>query len=261
MNDFRTRLKNRSLVFGGWTSLGHASVTDMLSQSGVDFIGIDLEHSTISLEQAQAIIAHTQAAGLISLPRISSHNPEQIKRLLDAGADGLIVPMVNTKAEAEKVVEWSKYSPLGKRSFGISRAQGYGKDFDAYTSAWNERSALIVQIESIEAVRNIDDILLVKEIDGVMVGPYDMSGSLGIPGQLFHPDIKAACAKVIEACRRHNKACGTQVVDPTQQNVADALKEGYSFVVLSSDVFLLWKWGERTKELVNHVRKTAPAAR
>ncbi len=248
--DFRARLKNRSAIFGGWTSLGHPSITDMLAQSGVDFIGIDLEHSTISLEQSQNIIARAQAAGLVCLPRVSSHNAEQIKRLLDSGADGVIVPMVNSKAEAQKIVEWCKYPPLGKRSYGVARAQNYGKDFEAYTSAWNERSTVIIQIESIEGVNEVDAILANEWVDGVMVGPYDLSGSLGIPGQLFHPDVKAACAKVVKACEKHGKACGTHIVDPTHKNVAEALQEGYTFVVLSSDVFLLWKWGEKTKDLI-----------
>ncbi len=253
--DFRSKIKNRSSVFGAWTSLGHLSITEAFTKAGVDFIGIDLEHSTISLEQAQGIIATSQAAGIPCLPRISSHNAEQIKRVLDSGADGLIVPMVNSKEEAQKIIEWSKYSPVGKRSFGVGRAQGYGHNFDSYTKSWNEQSTLIVQIESVQGVEAIDSILSLKEIDGVMVGPYDLSGSMGVPGQLFHPEVAAACERVVKACEKHGKACGTQVVDPNEKNVAEALTAGYTFVVLSSDVFLLWKWGERTNELLKTVRQ------
>src|SRR5262249_46378217 len=153
------------------------------------------------------------------LPRVSSHNGEQIKRLLDSGADGLIVPMVNTTEELERIIGWFKYPPEGRRSYGVSRAQGYGFDFDRYTASWNKRSSLIIQIESIQAVEAIDDLLKTPAVDAVMTGPYDMSGSLGIPGQLDHPRVTEACARVIESCRRLGKGCGTQLVDPTPQNI------------------------------------------
>ncbi|MCG3204381.1 MAG: 5-keto-4-deoxy-D-glucarate aldolase [Elusimicrobia bacterium] len=253
--DFRKKLRNRESLFGAWTSLGHPSITETFTRAGVDFISIDLEHSTISLEEAQGIMATSQAAQIPCLPRISSHNAEQIKRLLDSGADGLIVPMVNSKEEALKIIEWSKYPPLGKRSFGVGRAQGYGHDFDSYTKTWNERSVLIVQIESVQGVEAVESILALEEIDGVMAGPYDLSGSLGIPGQLFHPEVVAACDRVAKACAKYGKACGTQIVDPNEKNVQEALKAGQTFVVLSSDVFLLWKWGERMQGLIGSVKK------
>ena len=116
----------RENAFGAWTSLGHPSITEIFASSGVDFVGIDLEHSTINLEQAQQIIAAAQANGAACYPRVSSHNPEQIRRLLDSGADGVIVPMVSTADQARRIVEWCKYPPMGKRSFGVARAQGYG---------------------------------------------------------------------------------------------------------------------------------------
>ncbi|MFN0118591.1 MAG: HpcH/HpaI aldolase family protein, partial [Elusimicrobiota bacterium] len=216
----------------------------------VGFIGIDLEHSTISLEQSQSIIATAQAAGLVCYPRVSSHNYEQIRRLLDSGADGLIVPMVDTSAQVDQLINSIKYPPIGKRSYGVARAHSYGQKFEKYTKTWNERSVFIVQIESITAVKNIESILMNPSVDGVMVGPYDMSGSLGIPGQLDHPEVTKACAQVIDACKKHNKSCGTQIVDPDSENTSKALKQGYTFVVLASDVFILWKWAEKIQGLV-----------
>ncbi len=249
------KLREREPVFAGWTSLGHPSITEMFVRSGVDFIGIDLEHSTISQEQAQRIVAAAHAGGVRCLPRVASHNGEQIKRLLDSGADGVIVPMVSTRAQADQIVAWTKYPPLGVRSYGIARAQGYGCDFERYTDEWNSRSTIIIQIESIEGVEAVDDLLSVEAIDGVMIGPYDLSGSLGIPGQLSHPKVTEACARVIEAARCHGKACGTQVIEPTRENVSSAFESGYTFAVLASDVFVLWKWSERMRTLVETLRK------
>jgi 2-dehydro-3-deoxyglucarate aldolase len=224
----------------------------------VDFVGIDLEHSTISQEQAQQIIAATHGAGAACLPRVASHNGEQIKRLLDSGADGVIVPNVSTPDEVARIVAWVKYPPVGERSYGVARAQGYGRTFESYVTTWNDYSTVIIQIESIQAVDAIDKLLSHDAVDGVMVGPYDLSGSLGIPGQLTHPRVVAACRRVVEACRETGKACGTQIVDPTLENVSEALEIGYTFVVLASDVFLLWKWGERMQALMADVRRTQP---
>jgi len=242
-------------VFGAWTSLAHPSITEILAASGVGFVGIDLEHSTISQEQAQRIIAAAQAGGAACLPRVASHNGEQIRRLLDSGADGVIVPNVSTRAELEQVTAWCKYPPAGSRSYGVARAQGYGADFERYVAEWNARSTVLIQIESAKAVEAIEELISAEGVDGVMVGPYDLSGSMGIPGQLAHPRVAEACARVIEACRRSRKACGTQLIEPTEAAVLAALEAGYTFVVLASDVFILWKWSERMRQMLDARRQ------
>ncbi|MDO8662378.1 MAG: aldolase/citrate lyase family protein [Candidatus Omnitrophota bacterium] len=251
----RTKLRSRKLVFAAWTSLYHPSITEIFSHSGVDFVGIDIEHSTISQEQSQRIIATAQASDSLCLPRVASHNMEMIKRLLDSGADGIIVPMVNTAREAREIASWCKYPPQGKRSFGISRGQGYGFDFDRYTKKWNSVSSLIVQIESITGVENIEDILGIDAVDAAMVGPYDLSGSLNIPGKIDHPKIREAAKRVIAACRKAGKACGTQIIDPDARQIKNALDQGFTFIVLSSDVFLLWKWAQRMRGYTRMNRK------
>ncbi len=247
----KKKFRNREKIFGSWTSLAHPSITEIFTRSGVDFVGIDLEHSTISQEQSQRIIATAQAGGAVCLPRISSHNSEMVRRLMDSGADGMIVPMVQNAEDVEKMIAWVKYPPLGRRGFGVSRAQGYGMDFSEYTKTWNESSIMIAQIESIGAVERIDEILAYKQLDGVMVGPYDISGSLGIPGQLEHKSVIDAGKRVIAACKRHGKSCGTQLVEPNKERIKKALAVGFSFVILSSDVFLLWKWAEQMKSLIS----------
>lgn len=250
----KTKLQKRQRVFAAWTSLFHPSITEIFTRIGVDFIGIDIEHSTINQEQSQRIIAAAQARGSLCLPRVASHNPEMTKRLLDSGADGIIVPMVSTVSETQEIISWCKYPPLGKRGYGVARAQGYGFDFEEYTKLWNKSSSLILQIESIEGVNNIEAILSFDEVDGVMVGPYDISGSLGIPGELGHKKVLEASRHVIEACRKFKKSCGTQITEPDVKRVKGAFSSGYTFVVLSSDIFLLWKWAEGMKALTKSLR-------
>ncbi|MBM3132923.1 MAG: 4-hydroxy-2-oxovalerate aldolase [Chloroflexi bacterium] len=250
----KSKLKKRERVFAGWTSLAHPSISEIFCRAGVDFVGIDIEHSTISQEQAQRIIAACQASGSLCLPRVASHNMEMIKRLLDSGADGIIVPTVSTPEEVERLVSWCKYSPEGKRGFGIARAQGYGFDFADYTTEWNKTSSLIIQIETVEGVNNIDRLLGYEAVDAAMVGPYDLSASLGVPGQLEHPRVTDACKRIVEACARRGKSCGTQMIEPDGQNLSASFALGYTFIVLSSDIFLLWKWSERMGALVRELR-------
>lgn len=253
----KRKIRGREMAYAAWTSLAHPSITEMFTRSGVDFVGIDIEHSTISQEQSQRIIAAAQATGSICLPRIASHNMEMIKRLLDSGADGIIAPMVSSRAEVDRLVSWIKYPPEGSRSFGISRGQGYGFDFETYTSSWNEMSTFIVQIESKEGVENAEEIISHEGVDGAMIGPYDLSGSYGIPGRFDDPVIVEATGKVIELCRRLGKGCGTQVIEPSVDSIGAAVDAGYTFVVLASDIFILWKWSERIQGILAELRNTA----
>lgn len=252
----KEKLKNREKVFGAWTSVPHPAVTEMFgSMMKPDFIGIDIEHTCVSLEGVQQIITAGQATGTCMIPRVASHEGIVMRRLLDAGADGIMVPMVSSRREVEAIVESCKYPPVGKRSFGVARAQGYGGHYDRYTHSWNEKSILMVQIESIAGVEAANEIVSCEQIDGVMIGPYDISGSLGVPGNLDHPKVLKACDRVLTVCEQYKKSCGTQIVEPTEENVEGAFCAGYTFVVLSSDLFLMWKWSERMQKLIIQVRE------
>jgi 2-dehydro-3-deoxyglucarate aldolase len=252
--ELKNKFNNRKKIFGGWTSIGHPSNTEIIARSNVDFIGIDIEHSTISQDQSQRIIAACHDNEILCLPRVASHNMESIKRLIDSGADGIIMPMVTSAEEVKKLISWTKYPPIGKRSYGIARAQGYGFDFEEYVKNWNDSSILIVQIESINGVKNIQEILSFKEINGVMIGPYDLSGSLNIPGELNHPKVTKAAKQVIQACSKYNKSCGTHIINPSDENIKNALKEGYTFAALASDVFILWNWSKNISSSIKKFR-------
>jgi len=189
------------------------------------------------------------------LPRPVSHSNDWIKPLLESGADGLLVQMVNTPEEVEALINDLKFPPVGQRSYGVNRAQAYGFDFDAYIQSWNETSTFIIQVESIAAVENIESLLGFDEIDGVMVGPYDISGSLGVPGQTSHPLVIEASRKVIAACERFNKSCGTQVADASQDSVEALFELGYTYAILGSDLFILWKWAEKMHSLMQSMKQ------
>jgi len=242
---------NRKRMFAGWVSYSHPSITETFARAGFDFIAIDMEHSTISLEQGQRIIAASQAEGVPCLPRPVSHSNDYLKPLLESGADGMLVQMVNNATQVQSLIDDIKFPPLGRRSYGVNRAQMYGFEFDSYIESWNASSSFLVQIESREAVDNIDAILDFEELDGVMVGPYDISGSYGVPGQLNHPLVIEASKKVIDACEKAGKSCGTQVSEATKENVDALFELGYTYAILGSDLFVLWKWAEKMNGIIN----------
>ena len=213
-----------------------------------------MEHSSINVDQAQRIIAACQAGGTLCLPRPVSHSNDWIKPLLESGADGMLIQMVNTPDEVETLLGHLKYPPKGRRSFGVARAQSYGFDFDEYLQTWNKTSSFIIQVESIEAVNNINDLLAFDDIDGVMVGPYDISGSLGVPGNTSHPDVVDASKRVIAACKEKGISCGTQIVEANQQNTQALFDMGYTYAILSSDLFVLWKWTESVQHLIKGMK-------
>jgi len=247
-------LRNREKLFASWVSYSHPSITETFAKAGFDFIAIDMEHSTINMGEAQRIIAACQSENVPCLPRPVSHSNDYIKPLLESGAEGILIQMVNTAEDIEKIISNVKYPPVGNRSYGVSRAQGYGFDFQSYVNHWNESSSLIIQVESITAVDNIDELLSFKEIDAVMIGPYDISGSLGVPGELNHPKVLSASKKVIKACEKYGKSCGTQISDPDPKNIKQLFDMGYTYAILGSDLFVLWKWAEKMKNIISTMR-------
>lgn len=250
----KQKLRNREKLFAGWVSYSHPSITETFARAGFDFMFIDMEHSTISIEQGQRIIAASQSEGVPCIPRPVSHSNDYLKPLLESGADGMLIQMVETAEQVKDLINLVKYPPLGKRTYGVNRAQAYGFDFDTYIQNWNSTSTFMLQIESIKGVENIDSLLCFDEVDGVMIGPLDISGSLGVPGQTTHPLVIEASRKVIDACRRYGKSCGTQVADANPQSVQALFDLGYNYAILGSDLFVLWKWATQMQDMMKTMR-------
>ena len=226
---------------GSWMSMAHPSIAEILAMAGYDWIVIETEHTAIDVSEVLRLIIAIEQRGSVPLVRLAWNDPIQAKAVLDSGAAGVLVPMVNTKADAELAVSMTKYPPLGSRGVGLARAQGYGINFDAYVTNANADTLLLVQIEHREAVENIEQILSVTGIDGVFIGPYDLSLSLGIPGRLNHPDILAAKQKVLAATLAHGLIAGMHFVQPqtAASDCQKAISEGYRFIALGTDILFL----------------------
>lgn len=239
MKDLKSRLRKKDIVFGSWITIGHTAVAEIMAKSGFDWLAIDMEHSAITLDLAQQLIQVIGLCGVSPLVRVGENDPVLIKRVMDAGAHGVIVPMVNSADEARRAVSSVKYPPLGKRGVGLARAQGYGMEFDRYKKWVNEKSIVIVQVEHIDAVENLDDILNVKDVDGFIVGPYDLSASLGVPGEFDNPEVVKAMRKVLSTAGHYNISPGFHVIPPEEQAVLKKIREGYRFIGFSLDTLFM----------------------
>jgi len=240
-------------TIGSCMSMAHASIAEILAMAGYDWIVIETEHTAIDVSEVLRLIIAIEQRDSVPLVRLAWNDPIQAKAVLDSGAAGILVPMVNTKAVAELAVSMTKYPPLGSRSVGLARAQGYGINFDAYVTNANADTLLLVQIEHRDAVENIEQILSVAGIDGVFIGPYDLSLSLGIPGRLNHPDILAAKQKVLTATLAHGLIAGMHFVQPqtAASDCQKAISEGYRFIALGTDILFL---GDSARDLHSKVQ-------
>jgi 2-dehydro-3-deoxyglucarate aldolase len=239
MTPLKSRLARGQVTVGSWLTLAHPAIAEIMSRAGFDWLTIDLEHSVITIREAEELIRIVALSGVVPLVRLSANDPVQIKRVMDAGAHGVIVPMVNSAADAEAAVEAVRYPPGGKRGVGLARAQGYGSAFTSYTEWLNQHSVVVVQVEHIEAVVNLEAILSVEGVDGFIVGPYDLSGSLGVPGQFDHPSMKEAMDRIRSLGLSYGKAFGIHLIEPNVEEFRQRLDEGYNFVAYSLDIRML----------------------
>lgn len=226
---------------GSWMSMAHVSIAEILASAGYDWVVIETEHTAIDVSEVLRLIVAIEGKGCIPLVRLAWNDPIQAKAVMDSGAAGVLVPMVNSRADAELAVKSVKYPPMGYRGVGLARAHGYGLTFDAYVEAGNRDGLLMVQIEHIDAVNHIEEIVSVPGIDGTFIGPYDLSMSMGLPGQLDHPDVEAAKRKVLEKTRAQGLAAGIHLVHPdrAQEELDPCIKQGYQFIALGTDILFL----------------------
>jgi len=240
MTRLKERLHRNELTLGSWITLGHPAIGEIMAASGFDWLTIDMEHSAITLHEAQQLIQVIELAGCTPLVRVGCNDPNMIKRVMDAGSHGVIVPQVNSPEEAQVAVQAVKYPPQGIRGVGLARAQGYGMEFERY-KAWNDQeSIVIVQIEHIRAVDELESILSVHGVDGFIVGPYDLSASLGVPGQFDHPAFLQAMERVLDSVRQASCISpGFHVVPPDLDLLNEKINDGYRFVAYSLDSLFL----------------------
>jgi len=235
----KNKLKNNELTIGSWIMMGHPMSVEVMALAGFDWLVVDIEHTSIDLDMLQSLITTIQAHDMKALVRVSKNEEVIIKRVLDIGADGIVVPMVSSKADALQAVNYAKYPPVGKRGVGLYRATKYGTKFEEYKKWVDEELVIIAQIEHIDAVKSIDEILQVEGIDGTIIGPYDLSGSMGYPGDFEREDVKNAVTKVLDRCKKMNIPSGFHVVDTNPESLQQKIDQGCTFLAYGIDYFFM----------------------
>lgn len=237
--NIRETVRAGQVTLGSWITIGNAAIAEIMSRAGFDWLVIDLEHSVISIDMAGDLIRTIDLCGVAPLVRLTSNDANQIKRVMDAGAHGIVVPMVNSPEEAARAVAATRYAPAGIRGVGLARAQGYGPGFKDYLAWQKDGPLVIVQIEHKEAVANLERILTVPGVDGFIIGPYDLSCSMGLPGQFEHPDFVDVMRKILETGNRLGCPAGLHIVEPDLQRLEQTVADGFKFIAYGVDMRIL----------------------
>jgi 2-dehydro-3-deoxyglucarate aldolase len=239
VNNLKEKLKQNQQTIGSWITLAHPAIAEIMAKAGFDWLAVDLEHSVITIREAEELIRVINLCHCAPLVRLTANDQNQIKRVMDAGAAGIIVPMVNSQADAQKAVEATYYPPQGKRGVGLARAQGYGARFKEYCDWLGNEATVIVQIEHIDAVNDIENILSTPGVDGYILGPYDLSGSMNLIGQTSHPEVEKAINKVNQTGKALGKPGGIHVVEPIETELQQRIEQGFKFIAYSLDTRII----------------------
>lgn len=245
-NKLKRALLERRPTTGAWIQIGHPVCAEILARAGFDWVCVDLEHGIIDLETAASLFRAIELYGSVPVARLPKNDPVWIHRMLDAGAQGLIIPMVNSEHEAEAAVREAKYPPRGARGYGYSRANAYGEAFPTAIREANEEIAMIMQIEHRDAIANLEGIIGVPDVDGLFIGPMDLSGSFGKPGDLGCPEMREALRSYLSTCERRKKSAGLHIVRPDADNIRRAISDGYTLIALGLDTVFLAEGAARS---------------
>ncbi len=238
-NTFSAKLSRGERPIGTFFELGVPSAMEALGQTGLDFVIIDNEHGPFEAESSADFVRAAELAGITPLARVRESSRPALLKLLDVGAQGLIVPDVHSVDQVRSLVDFAKYSPLGMRGFCPSRKDGWGFSYPATEDiatamAWhNSNTLLIPQCETVGCLENIEAISALPGVDGIFVGPFDLSISMGIPGQFEHPDFQAALRRILAACKKASKFSIFFTVDASK--VADGFRMGFDAMTYSLD--------------------------
>ena len=232
-------MRNKKIKIGSWITTFNPSATHLMSTLGFKWLCIDLEHSNISFEQMEILISIIEGNGATPFVRVGSNNSLYIKKALDAGAHGIIVPMVNTVKEAQKAIDATYYFPRGKRGVGWARAQNYGYNFQNYLKNKSKKVKLVLQIENIIGINNLSKILDLKNISGTILGPFDLSASLGVIGKLENPLVKKAIKKYEEVSKQKKVPMGIHTTETNPKKIRLIHKKNYKIIAAGNDMIFL----------------------
>lgn len=236
--NLRGKLVSGQHSIGSWMQIPHASVAEIMGQAGYDWVAVDMEHGTVAVHQLPDLFRALELGGTLPLARLAQGHPKDCKQVLDAGAAGVIVPMVESAEQLIAVRDACRWPPAGTRGVGFSRANLFGKHFDAYREE-AQAPLLVAMIEHVRAVDDLEAIIEVSGLDALFIGPYDLSASMGLTGQFEHPDFRSAMELIRTQAVQHQMPCGVHVVAPSPEQLKQRIEEGYRFLAYSIDSVIL----------------------
>ncbi|MDR3320166.1 MAG: 2,4-dihydroxyhept-2-ene-1,7-dioic acid aldolase [Desulfovibrio sp.] len=259
IHDIRAMLAEDKATVGTWLQLPSSDVAELLARAGYDWVAADMEHASFSRASLPDIFRAVENGGAVPFARLPEVSKTAVKSVLEAGAQGLIFPMIESREQLDLAIDLATYPgqddwrSAGERAgdyrgVGYCRANAFGKDFDAYLDGMAPHIFFVAQIEHIRAVRNLDAILSHPRLDAIMVGPYDLSSSMGLTGRFDHPDFRAATAAIQAACERHNIRMGLHIVRPDTRELDRQIKNGARFIAYGIDAVFLWLGAERPRQ-------------
>lgn len=238
IESIRNRLRGGGVSIGSWMQIPHASVAEIMGQAGYDWVAVDLEHGSIGHQQLPDLFRALELGETLPLVRLARGHATDCKQALDAGAGGVIVPMVESAEQLIAVRDACRWPPGGSRGVGFSRANLFGKHFNAYRIE-AQAPLLVAMIEHVSAVENLESILAVEGLDAILIGPYDLSASLGLTAEFEHARFKATMARISDTALTAGIPVGLHVVQASAEELESRLADGYRFIAYSIDAVML----------------------
>jgi 2-dehydro-3-deoxyglucarate aldolase len=238
IQQLRARLQTGGRSIGSWMQLPHASVAEIMGRAGYDWVAADLEHGAISVHQLPDIFRALELGGTLPLARLAQGAPKDCKQALDAGAGGVIIPNIESAQQLIDLVAACRWPPAGSRGVGFSRANLFGKDFEGYREE-AQAPIIVAMIENVRGLENIEAILSVTGLDALLVGPYDLSASMGLTAQFDHPEFSTALDRIRAKADERRVPCGVHVVAASPEQMQLRINEGFRFLAYSTDAVML----------------------
>lgn len=250
VSEIRKRLAEDKPTIGTWLQLPSPDVAELMARAGYDWVAVDMEHGSFGTGSLPDIFRAIECGGAVPFARLPEANKVQIKYALEAGAQGLVFPMIESGEELARAIDLATYPGQDKwrkpgetapayRGVGFCRANAFGADFDQYRARTAPEIFIVAQIEHVRAVDNLEAILAHPRLDAIMVGPYDLSGSMGLTGQFSHPDFLACMDRINRLCQKAGARMGLHIVQPDQAELASQIAKGCRFIAYGIDTVFL----------------------
>lgn len=256
LNKLKDTIEKNGYAVGTFLGVADPSIVEILGYTGLDFVCIDTEHGPYDTMPMSDMIQAAESKGLSALVRVADLTHKEIQRAVDNGAEGIIIPCLRDADSFRKAVDLCKFAPLGNRGFIKGRGSGFGYEpwasgtLTEYMQNSNDKVLLLPQCETREALDSIEEIVSIEGIDGILIGPFDLSICLGIPGQFDAPEFRAAVDRILAACRQNGKIC--MIFTTTTEDSRAYIEKGFDAVAYSIDAVVI---GDAYKAAVEEIRK------